>query len=273
MVLASTPYTGSPVMLPGSIPAVNYDLGGEGVAYHDVDAKNIGLAFRPSEGVDIEPANGGGYDVYWMVAGEWLEYTVQVPDSGTYDIVPLVSTVPGFGWFRIVVNNADVSGKRAVLNTGGWQLWKEIPVTNVTLKSGTQVLRVEIGTDTQSEKANWLFSLRTITVKKSVGAGVASQNILPEHFGLEQNFPNPFNPATVIRYALPERSTVRLSVFNTLGQQVAVLQNGVQSAGVHEVNFDGAPYGTGIYLVRMEATAQNGTAGRFTAVRKMVLVK
>ena len=58
---------------------------------------------------------------------------------------------------------------------------------------------------------------------------------LPRDVGLSQNYPNPFNPSTTIRYVLPSRSHVTLTVFNTLGQHVAVLQNGEQQAGYHEV--------------------------------------
>jgi hypothetical protein len=60
----------------------------------------------------------------------------------------------------------------------------------------------------------------------------------PEKIELNQNFPNPFNPSTTIRFGLPTRSHVTLSIFNTLGQKVATLVTGTQEAGYHEVRFD-----------------------------------
>ena len=85
-------------------------------------------------------------------------------------------------------------------------------------------------------------------------------------FQLFQNYPNPFNPSTTIRYVLPERSDVTLLVFNTLGQQVAVLQNGEQQAGYHEVQFDASHLASGVYLYRL-------TAGSFVETRKLLLVR
>jgi hypothetical protein len=83
---------------------------------------------------------------------------------------------------------------------------------------------------------------------------------------LTQNYPNPFNPSTTIRYGLPNRSHVKLTVFNTLGQQLALLQNGEQEAGYHEVKFDGRNLTSGVYLYRMEA-------GGYVETKKCVLVK
>lgn len=74
-----------------------------------------------------------------------------------------------------------------------------------------------------------------------------------EGFALFQNYPNPFNPATTIRYGLPNRSHVLLTVYTTLGQQVAVLQNEEQEAGYYEVRFDGSGLSSGVYFYRIEA--------------------
>jgi photosystem II stability/assembly factor-like uncharacterized protein len=85
-------------------------------------------------------------------------------------------------------------------------------------------------------------------------------------YELSQNFPNPFNPSTTIRYGLPQRSQVTLTVFNTLGQQVAVLQNGEQEAGYHEVRLDGSGLSSGVYFYRMQA-------GSFVQTRKFILLR
>lgn len=94
---------------------------------------------------------------------------------------------------------------------------------------------------------------------------------VPAVFALEQNYPNPFNPTTTIRYALPRGGEVLLTVYDVLGQRVAVLVDGPQDAGEHAVVWDGRDEtgkeaASGMYLYRLEAE-------KSAAVRKMVLVK
>lgn len=89
---------------------------------------------------------------------------------------------------------------------------------------------------------------------------------LPSDITLHQNYPNPFNPSTTIRYGLPSREHVTLTVFNTLGQQVSVLQEGDQDAGYHEVKFDGQDLPSGVYFCRIQV-------GVFTDTKKLLLVR
>lgn len=88
----------------------------------------------------------------------------------------------------------------------------------------------------------------------------------PDQFTLHQNFPNPFNPSTVIRYSLPAASQVRIEVFNLLGQQVAVLVNERKTAGQHRINFNAGNLSSGLYLYRI-------VTPEFTQSHKMMLLK
>src|SRR5579864_4989375 len=136
----STPYTGSPVSLPGLVEAENFDNGGEGVAYHDIEPQNLGGAYRLTEGVDIQPT-AGGYNVGWIGAGEWLNYTVAVTASGIYNVAFRVASLGQGGSFHLEMNGANVTGAMTVPDTGGWQSWQTITKT-VTLAAGTQIARL-----------------------------------------------------------------------------------------------------------------------------------
>jgi len=85
-------------------------------------------------------------------------------------------------------------------------------------------------------------------------------------YELTQNYPNPFNPTTTIDFSLPKRSNVRLTVFNTLGEEVATLVNEVKEAGWYTVDFDGADLTSGIYFYKMRT-------GNQTLTKKMMLIK
>ncbi len=94
---------------------------------------------------------------------------------------------------------------------------------------------------------------------------------LPAAYALEQNFPNPFNPETAVRFQLPRAERVQLIVFNPLGQQVRVLVDGKMEAGYHAVSWDGRGEGgmrvsSGIYYYRL-------VTPRYQAIKKMALVK
>jgi predicted outer membrane repeat protein len=89
---------------------------------------------------------------------------------------------------------------------------------------------------------------------------------LPEAYSLSQNFPNPFNATTEIRYQLPTASRVRLEVFNLLGERVATLVDEEQKAGCRSVTWDGSGLSSGLYLYRL-------TAGEFADRKKMLLLK
>lgn len=134
-------FIGVPHPIPGLIETENFDVGGSGVAYADSDAINAGGAYRTTESVDLQGASEGGYNVGWIVGGEWLEYTVAVAASGTYTLNVRVASQGQGGPFHVEVDGADVSGPMAIPDTGGWQSWTTL-TRPVTLTAGTHVLRL-----------------------------------------------------------------------------------------------------------------------------------
>ncbi|MBD3409314.1 MAG: T9SS type A sorting domain-containing protein [Ignavibacteriales bacterium] len=93
----------------------------------------------------------------------------------------------------------------------------------------------------------------------------------PTAFALEHSFPNPFNPTTTIRYTLPEAATIRLTVYNALGEEIATLVDGARNAGVHSATFNAANLAGGAYFYRIDALGVSGE--RFQETRKTLLVK
>jgi len=89
---------------------------------------------------------------------------------------------------------------------------------------------------------------------------------IPDSYKLGANYPNPFNPATVIHYQLPESAHVRLDVFDITGRRVAALVDETRHAGNHKTTFDASGLASGVYIYRMQA-------GEFVQSQKMILVK
>jgi len=97
-------------------------------------------------------------------------------------------------------------------------------------------------------------------------ARAAGMDAVPASYALMQNYPNPFNPLTTIVYEVPEPGHVRIAVYDSAGEEVAVLVDGVMAAGRKSVDFNGFNLASGVYFYRM-------TAGSFSESKRMVLVR
>ena len=94
----------------------------------------------------------------------------------------------------------------------------------------------------------------------------------PQIFSLAQNFPNPFNPTTIIQYSIPYESNANITVYNTLGQIVKTFNEGEKEAGSYTINFNGEGLSSGVYFYSINAVSVDGVKN-FRATKKMLLVK
>src|SRR5947208_1002870 len=132
----------SPATVPGQIEAEDFDQGGEGVAYHDLTPGNQGGQYRPAEDVDIIRYPNGAYVVNNFQTGEWLQYTIQVAQTGTYRLDLLVSR----RWdvasrVHVDVDTQPVTGSVVVPDTGSWDVFWWVGLGSISLTAGTHVLR------------------------------------------------------------------------------------------------------------------------------------
>lgn len=125
--LKYNPYSGTALQLPAAvgasvtIKAADFDLGGEGWGYHDNTDANIPGTYRPAEGVDIE---GNGANIGFTADGEWLQYTVEAPATGDYDVAIAIATPnPGDRGVHVEVDGVNQTGRIQFDNTGGWGNW------------------------------------------------------------------------------------------------------------------------------------------------------
>jgi hypothetical protein len=117
-------------------------------------------------------------------------------------------------------------------------------------------------------------NLKTLNASTTLGKIEITRmgNTMATDYVLSQNYPNPFNPSTTIEYALPKESSVKVEIFNMLGQNVATLFTGNQSKGYHQASWNASNLGSGVYLYAITATSL--TDGQtFRSVKKMVLMK
>ena len=250
------PYSGTPAQIPGKIEAENYDLGSNGVSYFDTDAGNNGGQYRTDD-VDIETCSDtlGGYDVGWINDGEWMNYTVDVNAEITMLNVRIASVSAG-GNLQIVFDG-NILGTISIPNTSGWQQWKTVFLSNITIepcKNKVLCLKIVKG----GFNINWI-SFQAPT-------GVEDRSEIPKQFKLNNNFPNPFNPETTISYELPSQSHVTLKIYDPLGRLVTILVNGNESAGKHLIQWDASNFSSGIYFYCLHA-------GLFQETKKLILLR
>ncbi len=148
---SQSPYNGNRGAIPGTIQVENYDLGGEGVAYHDTSNGNSGGKYR-NDNVDIESRDGGN-TIGWTASGEWLEYTVNAT-SGSYKIEARVAAISAGKKIKVILEGVTL-GTITVPNTNGWGNFQTVSINNINVSGGNgKILRLEL--ENGGVNMNWV---------------------------------------------------------------------------------------------------------------------
>jgi hypothetical protein len=250
-------------IVPGTIMAVDYDYGTNGIAYQDVDFKKVrwdadqpwnkGYQYR-NDGVDIEKSSGLGvndYNIGWIEDNEWVRYTVEIVYTGKYDIAFSVAGTSSNGRIQLKVDGQVVVNSLIVPDTGGWQSWQKITEKGVYLLKGTHVIEV-------------LFLKGGFNFQKMVFSSVDNSIIekVTPYLYLGKNYPNPFNDQTIIPIVLTRPSEVKLNIFDLQGKLVRNLYSGKMTQGLNELFWDGTDnmssrVSAGVYYYRITVDTTN----------------
>lgn len=215
-----------------------------------------------------------------------LDIPLQFTEGATLDRVEFTDRVASF---QVKIANIDNENRQVVIGLIS-MISSESPdlavgsgpIANLHFKLASGVDRVQVNSVELSKPDHSLAfyyndyssgrpEVKAIQPDVSLSVVVQDGPNVPKTYALSQNSPNPFNPTTVIKFALPASGNVRLAVFNVLGQQVKELVNGAMDAGIHDVVWDGkdnngATVASGIYFYKLNAS-------NFVDTKKMVLLK
>lgn len=231
-----TPFSSLPIAIPGVLEVEEYDNGGEGLAYHDTEEANIPAGFRLDEGVDIG-TYGNGYILEYVEANEWIEYTVNVTQSGVYKVDAEVASEQANGVFSITFDKNNASTSFNAPRTGGWQVFQEITANNeLELEAGTQVMRLSISNDNPFNIDNLTFNLTTSSTVDN-DASMAGFSIAP----------NPTNGLLNIDLLsnLQDRE-IQLVLYKSTGEKVATFEMNGKSMAL-----DLSRFASGLYLLKL----------------------
>ena len=227
-------FEGKITELPGILEAENFDVGGQGVSYFDVDAANRGDGYR-DEAVDIE-VGSSVTNVGYIAQGEWLEYTVDVTDESHYDINCFVASNGFKGEMIFYLDGEPITKSEEMLNTNGWTTWKEKKITTTKeLTEGEHILRVEF------EKGEFNIDKFEFTQNKSVG-------LEEKYYATTSLYPNPVSETLYLNKGEISENLL-LEVTNVFGEKKITTRG---KAKVTKISFETLPQG--VYYVTLIST-------------------
>lgn len=217
---------------------------------------------------------GSYFPDFAMKTSPFVNITSGTNDSGfAYVSIPAVKLYSDTALFTATVTNPP--------GTGSLQLTflnRTTPATQNRLTTFPDSLRLRVRTVGGVPAALYTIRVqgngpngtpvhvRTLTVNVGAVAINSNSSVIPEKFFLYQNYPNPFNPATKIRFDLAKTGSVKLTVYDVSGRQVAELLNANYAAGEYSFDYNAENLSTGVYFYKLETP-------EYTNIRKMILVK
>ncbi|CAN5156925.1 hypothetical protein BH23BAC3_BH23BAC3_04300 [soil metagenome] len=186
-----------------------------------------------------------------------LTVPVNIDSDGQYTIQMTYMVLGGGD----ASSDISINGSEAMnqIFSGEDSTFVELSINDISLQSGDNTLEFSNVAGNLGIDRFDLFIIKEV--------GVSNEPLeLVKGYELRQNYPNPFNPSTQISFTLPQSSDVSLSVYNVIGQRVAVLANEVLQSGQHTYQFDASNLASGMYLYRLQTD-------NFSQVRKMTLIK
>jgi hypothetical protein len=263
-----------------------------GRVYYGTSAGNFVVQY---DSIPLYNAAASNYTFQLILSpsGEWTYQYLSMGFSGGTLLSATIGMENAGGTIGLsVIHNAAYIHNNLAIKFGRGISWLSQDTTSGTISQGTtqnvvvtfNSTGLALGTyrgnlvitSNDPPRSPWTVPAR-LTVTDVVPVGEEENGATPLEFALMQNYPNPFNPTTTIRYALPKDAFVRLAVTNVLGQEVATLQEGVQTVGFHDVIWNGTSrtgrnVASGVYFYRIEAKAADGTQ-TYTTMNKMLMLK
>jgi hypothetical protein len=199
--------------------------------------------------------------------------TLKVGQTGTYTLTISSGTLIGCDIAASSGTVAKVSSALQIMNGEVTQSQKmtgtSVQFTWTPSVTGTETL---YATGAKNSKGGgWGHANDFSVAVTPAGTASVDEEGTPMAFSLEQNFPNPFNPATTIRFTLPRASDVSLTIMNILGEEVATLASRQMEQGTHALRWDASGIPSGMYLYRLKARQEGGQT--FIETRKLLLLK
>ncbi|WP_108869642.1 carbohydrate-binding protein [Aquimarina aquimarini] len=245
--------------IPGIIQAEDYDIGGEGFAYHDTDISNNGNQGRLNEGVDVQNTTdiGKGTNVGWVKDGEWLEYTIANIETGNYDITCRVaSPVNSTKSIDVKLGTTNL-GSVIVPNTNGWQSWRDVTIPNVAITNSGSKQTLRLNLYGGSFNFNWVKFKKNTTVMSRSGI---EQTLSGLSF-----YPNPVNDYLTIDYKIKENSSITLQVIDLMGRAIGKPKH-ITNSNSSDLRLDLTHLPEGIYFFKV-------TENKSSIVEKFMVVR